>query len=102
MPSVLKQRVTSDVNTGITSFDVFASPETLLLPAWTKLVYGLIKIKILNDLCAEEVHLLINFRLSFRRKFLNLSGSVFNKLIKTYVNNGMQANSDHLITLCFV
>ena len=85
--SVLKQKTTSNINTDVVSFVIFTSPKTLILPAWIKIVDELIKIKMLNILLIDEARLLINFGLYFRRKFLNLREVVFNKLIKTHVNN---------------
>ena len=94
---VLKEKASSDIETGIVLFILFVSHETLLLPTLTKLIDNLIQIKMLNLICIDEVHLFIDFRLSFRRKFLNLHESLFNKIIKKQINNNMQRSSTHLI-----
>ena len=94
---VLKEKASSDIETGVVSFVLFTSPETLLLPTWTTLIDDLIQIKMLNLTCIDEVHLFIDFGLSFRRKFLNLRESLFNKIIKKQINNDMQTSSTHLI-----
>ena len=76
--NVLKQKATSDINTGVESFVLFTCPETLLLPTCAKLVDELIKTKMLNILCIDEAHICIDFRTPFRRKFLlNLREAVF-------------------------
>ena len=94
--NVLKRKATADIDTGIVSFVLFTSPETLILPTWAKLIDELLKIKMLNLLCIDEVHLFIDFGLSFRRKFLNLRNVIFNKIIENSINNDMQSNTTYL------
>ena len=93
---MLKQIETFDINTGIMSLTLFVSPEVLLLPTQTKIFDELIKIKMLKPLRVEEVHLIIDFGLSFLRKFLSLREEDL-KLVKTHVINGMQKRSTDLI-----
>ena len=94
--TVLKRKANANIDTGIVSFILFTSPETIILPTWTKLFDELLQIKMLNLLCIDEVHLFIEFGLSFRRKFLNLRNIVFNKLIKRNINNDIQSNTTTL------
>jgi superfamily II DNA helicase RecQ len=94
--TVLKQKATASIDSGIVSFVLFTSPETLLLPTWTNMVDELLEIKMLNLLCIDEVHLFIDFGLSFRRQFLCLRDRIFNKLIKSNINNNNQSTSTTL------
>ena len=50
----------------------------------------------LNLLCIDEVHLFIDFGLSFRRQFLYLRDKIFNKLIETHINTNNQSTSTTL------
>ena len=90
---VLQQKAISDISTGVVLFILLASPETMLLSAWTKLVDEMVSVKMLNILCLDEVHLFIDFGLFFRRKFLSLRDAVFNKLIKPHANRNMPSTA---------
>ena len=79
--SVLRQKQQQDIQLGIVSFVLFASPEALILPIWMEFVDDLIKVDMLNLICVDEVHLFIEFGLSFRKDFLSLREKLFNKII---------------------
>ena len=68
------------MQTGIVFFVLFTSPESLVLPIWMTFVDKLIKIEMLTLICIDEVHLLIEFGLSFRIDFLLLCDTIFNKI----------------------
>ena len=91
--NVMKQKSTASIDSGIVSFVLFTSPETLLLPTWTNLVDDLLKIRMMNLLCIDEVHLFVDFGLSFRREFLDLRHKVFNKLIKSNGRSNIHSSS---------
>ena len=79
--SVLREKKQQDIELGIVSFVLFTSPEALVLPIWMEFVDNLIKIEMLNLICVDEVHLFIEFGLSFRNDFLSLRHKLFNKII---------------------
>ena len=79
--SVLKRKKHQDIQSGIVSFVLFTSPEALVLPIWTNLIDELLKIDMLNLICVDEVHLFVEFGLSFRKDFLLLRHILFNKII---------------------
>ena len=87
--SLLRKKKTQDIQLGIVSFVLFTSPEALVLPTWMAFIDDLLKLEMLNLICIDEVHLFIEFGLSFRKDFLSLREKLFNKLI---VNNTVLSN----------
>ena len=79
--SVMCKQKSQDIQLGIVSFVLFTSPEALVLPTWMTFVEDLIKLEMLNLICIDEVHLFIEFGLSFRKDFLSLREKLFNKII---------------------
>ena len=72
-----------DIQLGIVSFVLFTSPEALIQPVWMKLVDDLIRLEMLILICVDEVHLFIEFGLSFRKDFISLREKLFKKIIST-------------------
>lgn len=64
---------------------LFTSPEALLLPVWNKFLLTLIQLNVLRLFCIDEVHLFVDFGLSFRSAFQNLKDNVLNKLTTSEV-----------------
>lgn len=79
--SVLQTKKGQDIQMGIVSFVLFTSPEALVLPIWMSFVDKLIELQMLTLICIDEVHLFIEFGLSFRKDFLSLREKLFNKII---------------------
>ena len=59
---------------------LFASPEVLLKWPWASLIDNTMHKQTLTFVCADEVHLYVNFALSFRKSFLLLKTILFDKL----------------------
>ena len=58
----------------------FTSPEVLINPPWPKLIEKLTHHRTLSLVCADEVRLHANFAISFRKSFLSLKHTLFEKL----------------------
>ena len=95
--SVMHDKKAQDTQIGIESFVLFTSPEALVLPVWMRLVDELINIEMLNLICIDEVHLFIEFGLSFRKDFLSLRDNLFNKIQQrnTSTNESFNSTSGH-------
>ena len=91
--TVLEKKKHQDVHLGIVSFVLFTSPEALVLPIWMTFVDKLIKLEMLNLICIDEVHLFIEFGLSFRKEFLSLRDNLFKKIIVQTTSSTIDTNS---------
>ena len=65
----------------VTPILIFTTPETLLKRCWVKLVYKLVQNSTLWLFCIDEIHLFIEFLLSYRKEFVCLNNKIM-KLIK--------------------
>ena len=95
--SVMHDKKSQDIQKGIVSFVLFTSPEALVLPIWMRLVDELINIEMLNLICIDEVHLFIEFGLSFRKDFLSLRDKLFKKIQhqNTSSNEALNSTAGH-------
>ena len=66
-------------NTAI-SIILFSSPEVLMTKIWTDMLCVLLRKKLLRLLCIDEVHLFVEFGLTFRKCFLQMKHIIFDKL----------------------
>ena len=76
------------IHNSTTLIIIFASPEALLQTVCIDFVEELVSKKLLQLFCIDEIHLFIQFGLSFRKVFQNLRTSVIHKL--------KQSNSNHM------
>jgi superfamily II DNA helicase RecQ len=79
--TVMSDKKHSSIENGIVSFILFTSPEALLHPTWSKLLDDMISMEMITLFCIDEVHLFVEFGLSFRKSFLDLRKEVFAKLL---------------------
>lgn len=68
------------------SIIIFTSPETLIEDVWFTMFERLIELNALNLLCIDEVHLYVDFGLTFRKSFTMLKDKVFASLIDKHYN----------------
>ena len=61
---------------------LFVSPETLLKDQWIKLLMKLISNKVMRLLVVDEVHLFVEFGMSFRKSICDLKKVLFDQLWK--------------------
>jgi superfamily II DNA helicase RecQ len=69
------------------SIFIFASPEALDIPIWKKMIDVFTYQKQLSLVCVDEVHLFVEYAITFRPSFLKLKAILFDK-IKAFLNNG--------------
>jgi hypothetical protein len=64
-----------------TAIILFTSPETIARPVWLELIKYLIEKKILKMICIDEVHLFVEFGVTFRPSFCELKQKLFSLII---------------------
>ena len=62
-------------------FFIFTSPECLQKKIWNELFEKILLNGSLKMICFDEVHLFVQFAISFRPSFISLRKSIFNKLL---------------------
>ena len=62
-----------------TSIIIFSSPETLLKFVWTEFLIDCEKLKLLNLICIDEIHMFVEFGCTFRPSFQLLNKNIFSK-----------------------
>ena len=75
------------IHNSTTSIIIFASPKALLQTVCMDFVEQLVSKKLLQLFCIDEIHLFIQFGLSFRKVFQNLRTSVIQKLKQSNSND---------------
>ena len=63
-----------------TSIVIFTSPETLLKPIWIEFFNNCHKNRILNLVCIDEIHMFVEFGITFRPSFQSLRHCLFEKI----------------------
>ena len=63
--NVLSAKKVASVDTGIVCYIVFTSPEELNRPIWLKLFEDMMEIEMVTLFCIDEVHLFVEYGLSF-------------------------------------
>ena len=73
---------------------LFSLPEALCQPHWANLVAELIECRNLHQICVDEVHLFVQFAVTFRPSFIRLREILFQKvLINRPTNNNCTTNT---------
>ena len=60
---------------------IFTSPECLQKQIWKELFDNILKNRSLKMICFDEVHLFVEFAISFRPLFISLRNTIFKKLL---------------------
>ena len=82
----------------IKSLILFTSPESLLLDNWFTMIKELIIMNKLLLICIDEVHMFIEYALSFRKKFCLLKDNFFQQIIqRNNVINDDGIKTTHLL-----
>jgi superfamily II DNA helicase RecQ len=78
----LAHSLRNDMNVNsTTAIILFTSPETIARPIWLDLIEHLIENKKLKLMCIDEVHLFVEFGVTFRPSFCELKQKLFSLLI---------------------
>ena len=81
------------------SLFLFNSPEALCNPIWSKLVDVLIMNNTISQVVVDEVHLFVQYGLSFRSRFLDLKKTLFDKLVRS-TSDIVDSESNSSGTIC--
>ena len=84
--SVVTALLSLKANTNRTIY-LFASPEALTQPVWSSLIKELITKQTLNLVCIDEVHLFVQFAITFRPSIISLKSLLFDLLHSTHASN---------------
>ena len=99
MLSIMKEEHHSSIDKGIASFILFTSPEALLDPIWSAFLDDVLLIGMLTLLCIDEIHMFVEFGLSFRKEFIKLREHVFVEALITN-NENISVSQLKVLTLC--